>query len=375
MTRRQSAPEPGLSLFDDIEFILGRTPQVIVDVGAHHGGTTKGYLDRFGEARLFAFEAEEANFARAQTTLRPYGDRVAIARAAVSDTEGVITLHVNSHDGTHSLLPMGEAELWASRAEAAGEQAVRAVTLDRFVADRGIDRIDLLHMDIQGAELSALKGAEALLKQKRVALIYCEVEFYPLYRGQPLIWDVGRHLDALGYKFYSFYEPYYHEANRRVLSWSDALFVSAEFLDVTAADDGFSVEPAEEQGGALLPLSWLALPGGQPITADPVVVETPARAWDYGAISVPFDTSLVADGATVSAVLQVQAGVVGVSLALSDGSALVSKEAALRPADGPRRVSFRLPAGETRPVSILLRNYDDDGAPGRAVVQGVFAAS
>jgi FkbM family methyltransferase len=374
MTRRDSPPEPGRSLFDDVEFILGRAPEVIIDVGAHHGGTTQAYLDRFDAARVFAFEAEAANFARAQAALKPYGGRAWIERAAVSDAEGRLALHLNTHDGTHSLLPMGDADLWASRAEAAGEQEVRAVTLDQIAVDRGIERIDLLHMDIQGAELSALRGAERLLAERRVGLVYCEVEFYPLYRGQPLIWDVGRHLDGLGYKFYSLYAPYYHEANRRVLSWSDALFVSPEYLNLAPEDDPFAIEPVAGGAWSPLPMNWLALPGGRSVTTDPVMIETPPKAWDYGAISTPFAAPLVAGGATVSVVLEATAGVVGVALALSDGSALVSKEAALRPEDGPRRVSFGLPAGETQPVSLLVRNYDDDGVAGGAVIRGVFAA-
>lgn len=214
---------PGDSLHEDLAFILEGGPKLVVDVGCHHGHTTLGYLDRFADCRAIAFEAEAENHRQAEIAFAPYGDRVALHPHAVAAEAGEVTFHVNSHDGTHSTLPIGELRYWAGHVGPVEIRRVPSVRLDDVLAGQAVD---VLQMDIQGGELEALKGAERLLAERRVKAIYLEAEIYPLYQGQPLLWDIGAFLHARGYRFYSLYDRYYHPNNPRVLSWSDALFLS-----------------------------------------------------------------------------------------------------------------------------------------------------
>ena len=65
-----------------------------------------------------------------------------------------------------------------------------------------IDGVDFLKMDIQGGELAALKGARRLLQN--VLAVQAEVEFVPLYEGQPLFADVDTFMRAAGFQFHTF---------------------------------------------------------------------------------------------------------------------------------------------------------------------------
>jgi hypothetical protein len=56
-------------------------------------------------------------------------------------------------------------------------ERVEAVCLDRFCYERRIDRIDLLKLDIQGQEHSALMGAIGLLQSGRVGKIFMELNW------------------------------------------------------------------------------------------------------------------------------------------------------------------------------------------------------
>ena len=47
--------------------------------------------------------------------------------------------------------------------------------LDDYCAEHGIERIDLLKLDVEGAELEALRGAERLLREARVGCVMFEV--------------------------------------------------------------------------------------------------------------------------------------------------------------------------------------------------------
>lgn len=97
-----------------------------------------------------------------------------------------------------------------------------------------IEDIDLLKIDIQGAELDAFNGATNLLKQ--TVAIHTEVEFVPLYKKQPLFSDVDTKLRSCGFLFHRFhglsgrtFKPLINlESEVAPLSqllWSDAIYL------------------------------------------------------------------------------------------------------------------------------------------------------
>ena len=61
---------------------------------------------------------------------------------------------------------------------------------------------DFIKIDIQGGELSALKGANLLLE--RILGLELEVEFIDLYKSQPLFGDICNHLSDKGFEFIDF---------------------------------------------------------------------------------------------------------------------------------------------------------------------------
>jgi hypothetical protein len=81
-------------------------------------------------------------------------------------------------------------------------QKVETHRLDEVVS---ADEIDLLKLDIQGAELDVLRGAERLLPTALV--IQTEVEFLPMYEGQPLFADIDSHLRARGFQIHNIASP------------------------------------------------------------------------------------------------------------------------------------------------------------------------
>jgi hypothetical protein len=97
-----------------------------------------------------------------------------------------------------------------------------------------IDAIDYLKMDIQGAELQALRGAERHLR--RTMVVHTEVEFVPLYVGQPLFAEVDQELRRQGFLLHTFagmsgrsFKPVMvnNNPNRALhqVLWADAVYV------------------------------------------------------------------------------------------------------------------------------------------------------
>ncbi len=108
----------------------------------------------------------------------------------------------------NSLLPVDPAAFEAGAASA--DQEVRALdvsvaTLDEFCRERGLARIDLLKMDLQGGELLALRGAAGLLRAGAVDVIYTEVVTVPHYHGQCYFHEVTAELYAHGFRLFGVY--------------------------------------------------------------------------------------------------------------------------------------------------------------------------
>lgn len=93
---------------------------------------------------------------------------------------------------------------------------IRTTTLDTAVAQAGLERVDFVKMDIEGAELRALKGAEGLLRRFRPRLAIC-VYHYPQDFHEIPAW-----LDSLGlgYRF--------HLNHHYVNEWETVLYAEAD---------------------------------------------------------------------------------------------------------------------------------------------------
>ena len=197
----------------DAATILDGRVACVFDVGAHVGQTAARLLTAFPKARIYSFEPDPRSFA----ALREFASttkRIEAVNAAVGDTDGEATFFVNQFDQTNSLLPgdphAGQYLLDAGGLTPRAELTVPVLTLDRFCAAHGVDRIDVLKLDAQGYELRVLDGARELLGRTAVPLIYVEVCFVRFYDGQPLFPDIYRHLFERGYRLVWLYESSFH---------------------------------------------------------------------------------------------------------------------------------------------------------------------
>jgi hypothetical protein len=73
-------------------------------------------------------------------------------------------------------------------------EPIETQTLAAWAQRSGVDRLDVLKLDVQGAELAVMRGAGGLLDDVRA--LDLEVEFNPIYRGQPLFGDIDAFLRA-----------------------------------------------------------------------------------------------------------------------------------------------------------------------------------
>lgn len=87
----------------------------------------------------------------------------------------------------------------AEYSEVVSREPVTTIRLDDLDAVRDAD---FLKMDVQGAEVAVIEGANAMLRG--VTVVHTEVVFVPLYEGQPLFAEVDQALRREGFLFHKF---------------------------------------------------------------------------------------------------------------------------------------------------------------------------
>lgn len=137
-----------------------------VDIGANVGLYTLDIATQLGpRGRVLALEPHPPTFERlrfnVQATLadRPDGPRVQIERLGVHDAGGELRLHLDPGNlGGSSLLPRGRsgADAGAAARPEAPVSTVSCRPLAQILDAQGIERVDAIKIDIEGAEDSAL---------------------------------------------------------------------------------------------------------------------------------------------------------------------------------------------------------------------------
>ena len=80
------------------------------------------------------------------------------------------------------------------------EITVQAIRLDEWLKNQGIDFVDMLCIDLQGATFQALEGMGEYLKD--VKYIISEIEHKTIYSGEVLYSDIEKFLDRHGFQMY-----------------------------------------------------------------------------------------------------------------------------------------------------------------------------
>jgi FkbM family methyltransferase len=171
---------------------------VIFDIGCCEGEDSIRYSNMFKNSKIYAFEPLKKNYEKSIINLKNYNTtNVSITQEALSNSVGTTSFYVSSGhpdylentdewdygNKSSSLLPPREVNQpkWMSFNE---EENIKTNTIDNFCKENGIEKIDFIHMDVQGAELLVLKGASNMLKN--IGLIWLEVGMVEFYQEQPM---------------------------------------------------------------------------------------------------------------------------------------------------------------------------------------------
>lgn len=171
----------------------------VIDGGANLGSFTSAFLQLHQPERLILVEAipEMAEQLRARFGAQ---EGVSVVSAALSNQTAKAKFAINRYVDASSLLEIDprNTEWFGHDLRVARTIEVPTITLPELMAAQGLEVVDFLKLDLQGAERLVLTGAETVLD--RVRVIYTEVFFEQLYHGAWLFRDTDDFLSRHGFK-------------------------------------------------------------------------------------------------------------------------------------------------------------------------------
>ncbi|MEQ9303259.1 MAG: FkbM family methyltransferase [Marinoscillum sp.] len=210
----------GASLVEDILYKLRVEPRLIFDVGANIGQTCERFREGFPDATIYAFEPFQEAFSLLENKflnedmVKPYHLGFGSEKARLN-----VVIDQKSHSVLNSFRNVAKPN--KNRGEM---EEVEVSTVDLFMKSIDFGYLDILKIDTEGWEVEVLKGAENILKERKVGAVYCECGFSENNNRNTYFSSICQFLESYEYFFYGLY-GIRHNQFKRNTHYANALFV------------------------------------------------------------------------------------------------------------------------------------------------------
>lgn len=216
--------------FEDQKSLLGNlnVPITIFDVGAYDGSISLKYNQLFPNAEIHSFEPFQESFSTLKSNTSDWKN-IKIHHKALGEKTGTSKFHSNLFAATNSLLATHEdgEKNWGGNILSTKEVIdVSIITIDDFLKETKIEKIDILKLDVQGAEGLILKGAEETIQENKINLIFTEMITIPTYQNQKEIGKMFSMYTDYGFDLFDLYNL--SHSNNGQLQFFDAIFINSE---------------------------------------------------------------------------------------------------------------------------------------------------
>lgn len=174
-------------------------PKGVIHLGAHLGEEATVY-NELGIKKVLWIEGNPALFNKLNDNLRKYEGQVAL-NYLVSDINGEeVDFHIANDSQASSLFDLKHSKIHHPNIHMTKTIRTHTKRMDRILIENKIEISDFnfLNIDLQGAELLAMKGFGELLN--KIDFIYLEINLAKLYSKNPKLSDIDKFLSSFGFR-------------------------------------------------------------------------------------------------------------------------------------------------------------------------------
>jgi FkbM family methyltransferase len=176
---------------------LGFKPFWVIDVGASDGRWTIPFIKLFPESHVLMVEPLEENSDKLNKLIEQ-NKKLTYCKALVGESEKEVIFNQYSHNS--SLYGNTKGELFGQAKE------MIMTTIDNLVKEKGFPSPDLIKLDIEGAELRALHGAQKALETTEV--VEMEINLIPFKKDIPLFGEIVSYMFNKGFRVFDCFGIY-----------------------------------------------------------------------------------------------------------------------------------------------------------------------
>jgi len=187
---------------------------VVFDVGANTGQSAAKFQIAFPTARIYCFEPVEETFEILQRNAHGHSN-INCHKVALGSSTGQSIVYLTGQSSTSSLIKPKTV---------VASQPVQICTVDQFVLEHRIDRVDLLKIDTEGFDLEVLRGAHQLLSAGQVPFVLTETGFHPGDNRHVLFDDIRSYLIPLGYSLFGIYDQQLEWSGEQRIRYANVCF-------------------------------------------------------------------------------------------------------------------------------------------------------
>lgn len=189
-------------------------PKTIFDVGANLGQTSVYLRKAFNDSEIYAFEPVGSTFTKLEQNVSD--KRIRTFNFGLGERKQTAEVFLQKSNTLNSLV-----ESLNKPNGLAVSEIVEINTIDNFCIDNQIATISLLKIDTEGFGINVLKGADTMLKERRIESIFIEVGFNERDQRHDLFCEVNSVLSSYSFKLFGFYNQWIENSH---LEYCNAFF-------------------------------------------------------------------------------------------------------------------------------------------------------
>ena len=214
-----------------IKYIENKNDELVIfDIGSRDCIQSIEFYNNFPNAKIYAFECNPNTLSICKDNIKLFNDRITLIEGAVCDYDGTITFYPINQNKTITTWTDGNpgaSSIFKSNGTYTEEKYVQDEIITNchclvsVMKKYSIPKVDIIWMDLQGAELLALKGLGHYLQN--VKYIYTEISHKEIYTGQVMFNELNDFILSNGFII---------KNNLSLMGWQENVIYENNIFDI-----------------------------------------------------------------------------------------------------------------------------------------------